>query len=101
MDQPRAQPAAVIVPLAGRPALSGGASQKTIERQAEAAWVKRVHYASLVVFPGLILFSFLVPARAGRIFWTVTIASLPLFFVVAGYHRWRRICPLAFVAQLP
>ena len=101
MDQLRAQPAAVIVPLAGRPALSGGTPQKTVERQAEAAWVKRVHYAALVVFPGLILFSFLAPARAGRIFWTVTIASLPLFFVVAGYHRWRRICPLAFVAQLP
>jgi len=99
MDQLRAQRAAVIVPLAGRPALS--ASQKTVERRAEAAWVKRVHYLALVAFPSLILFSFLVPARAGRIFWTVAIASLPLFFVVAGYHRWRRICPLAFVAQLP
>ena len=101
MDQLRAQRAAVIVPLAGGPALSGGTSQKTVERRAEAAWVTRVHYAALVAFPGLILFSFLVPVRAGRIFWTVTIASLPLFFVVAGYHRWRRICPLAFVAQLP
>jgi hypothetical protein len=29
------------------------------------------------------------------------IASLPLFIVLVGYHRWRRICPLAFVAQLP
>jgi hypothetical protein len=101
MDQLRAQRAAAIVPQAGRPALGGGASQKTVVPRPEAAWVERIHYAALVVFPGLILFSFLVPALAGRIFWTVAIASLPLFVVVAGYHRWRRICPLAFVAQLP
>jgi hypothetical protein len=29
------------------------------------------------------------------------IASLPVFIVLVGYHRWRRICLLAFVAQLP
>ena len=60
-----------------------------------------MRYAALVFFPGLILFSVAAPARAGRAFWTVAVASLPLFFVLAGYHRWRRICPLAFVAQLP
>jgi len=26
---------------------------------------------------------------------------LPLFIVLVGYHRWRRICPLAFFAQIP
>jgi Cyclic nucleotide-binding domain len=29
------------------------------------------------------------------------IASLPIFIVLVGYHRWRRICPVAFLAQLP
>jgi hypothetical protein len=29
------------------------------------------------------------------------VASLPLFIVLVGYHRWRRICPLAFFAQIP
>lgn len=57
--------------------------------------------AALVVFAGLIACGVLMPHLAGRLTWTVAIALLPLFFVVAGYHRWRRICPLAFVAELP
>ena len=61
----------------------------------------RVRLAALVVFPGLVIFSVLEPRLAGRVFWTVAVASLPLLFVLAGYHRWRRICPLAFVSQLP
>jgi Cyclic nucleotide-binding domain/4Fe-4S binding domain len=31
----------------------------------------------------------------------MAVAALPLFIVLVGYHRWRRICPLAFFAQLP
>lgn len=38
--------------------------------------------------------------HGNRILWTMAIASLPLFWVVAGYHVWRRICPLAVVGQL-
>ena len=66
----------------------------------DATWVELIRRAALVVFPALIVFCILVPWRAGRVFWTVAIAALPLFFVIAGYHRWRRICPLAYVAQL-
>jgi CRP-like cAMP-binding protein len=66
----------------------------------EAAWVELLRRAALVVFPTLVAFCVLVPRLAGRVFWTVAIASLPLFIVIAGYHRWRRICPLAYVAQL-
>jgi hypothetical protein len=29
------------------------------------------------------------------------VAALPLFIVLIGYHRWRRLCPLAFFAQVP
>ncbi len=67
----------------------------------DARWVKVATAAALVVFPGLIIFSVFRPDLAGRVVWTVAIASLPLFFVLAGYHRWRRICPLAFIAQVP
>lgn len=38
--------------------------------------------------------------HGNRILWTMAIASLPLFWVVAGFHVWRRICPLAVVGQL-
>ena len=77
------------------------ADRRPTARTPDAWWVERVRYAALVVFPGLVLFSLAFPERAGRVFWTVAIAALPLFFVLAGYHRWRRICPLAFIAQLP
>jgi hypothetical protein len=63
--------------------------------------VEPARHAALATLIGLVLLGLLVPHAAGRVFWTVAIASLPLFFVLAGYHRWRRICPLAFVAQLP
>ena len=63
--------------------------------------VEFVRQGAVAVFAGLILFSAFVPARAGRVFWTIAVASLPLIFVIAGYHRWREICPLAFVSQLP
>ena len=57
--------------------------------------------AAAIIFPALIVFGLLEPWLAGRVFWTVAVASLPLIFVIAGYHRGRRICPLALVAQLP
>ncbi len=38
--------------------------------------------------------------HGNRLLWTVGIAALPLFWIVAGYHVWRRICPLAVVGQL-
>ena len=37
--------------------------------------------------------------HGNRILWTMAIASLPFFWVVAGYHVWRRICPLAVAGQ--
>lgn len=70
-------------------------------RPPDAWWVEPVARTALVVFLGLIVLGALVPHRAGRVFWTVAVASLPLVFVIAGYHRWRRICPLAWIAQLP
>ena len=56
---------------------------------------------AVVVFFGLLVVDVALPHVAGRLFWTVAVASLPLLFVIAGYHRWRRICPLAWIAQIP
>jgi Cyclic nucleotide-binding domain len=87
------------------PAVAGARSAiprpKAPARALDAWWVALAARAALVVFPALILMGLLAPHSAGRVFWTVAVAGLPLFFVLAGYHRWRRICPLAFVAQLP
>ncbi|HET8547436.1 MAG TPA: cyclic nucleotide-binding domain-containing protein, partial [Bryobacteraceae bacterium] len=33
--------------------------------------------------------------------WSIVIAGLPLFILLVGYHRWRKICPLAFFSQIP
>jgi len=57
--------------------------------------------SALVVFVGLIGLGVVDRLHAGRVVWTVVIASLPLLVVLAGYHRWRRICPLGLLAQLP
>ncbi len=40
-------------------------------------------------------------AMTNRIWWTMIIPLLPLFFMVAGHEAWRRICPLSFVSQIP
>lgn len=64
-------------------------------------WVEPVRWMALLVFVALPIFSFLAEDYAGGVVWTIVIASLPVFIVLVGYHRWRRICPLAFIAQLP
>lgn len=66
-------------------------------------WVGPIKWAALVVFLSIPLFAHLPVMQpfAGRIVWTVVVAALPLFIVLIGYHRWRRVCPLAFFAQIP
>jgi hypothetical protein len=56
---------------------------------------------ALAVFIAIPLFASVFEDYAGGVVWTIVVASLPVFIVLVGYHRWRRICPLAFVAQLP
>ena len=45
--------------------------------------------------------SLLTEPWPAHIVWSVIIAGLPLFIVLIGYHRWRRICPLAFFSLIP
>jgi len=85
-----------------RPAASSKSRRPVAHiRPTDAWWVEPLRLAAAIIFPVLIVFGVLEPWLAGRVFWTVAVASLPLIFVIAGYHRWRRICPLALVAQLP
>src|SRR6186713_1986230 len=58
-------------------------------------WVDPLRWAALAVWLGIPAFALLAQPYAGRVVWTVAVASLPLFIVLVGYHRWRRICPLA------
>ncbi len=67
----------------------------------EEAWLAPVRRCALAVFVAMPVLGWLAPQWLGRVFWTVTVASLPLLIVLAGYHRWRQICPLAWFAQLP
>jgi Cyclic nucleotide-binding domain/4Fe-4S binding domain len=66
-------------------------------------WVGPVKWVALAVFVAVPLFAHttMMETLAGRIVWTVVVAGIPLFIVLVGYHRWRRICPLAFFAQIP
>ncbi len=64
-------------------------------------WVRPVGWAALVVWLAIPILGLTAQSVAGRIVWNMAIASLPLFIVLVGYHRWRRICPLAFVNQIP
>src|SRR6266436_923368 len=68
---------------------------------AKVWWVEFLRWAALAVFVALPAFAYFYRGLAGRVIWTIVVAALPLFIVLVGYHRWRRICPLAFFAQIP
>ena len=58
-------------------------------RPPDAWWVEPVARIAVVVFLGLLVLDVVWPQVAGRVFWTVAVASLPLLFVD------RRLPPLA------
>ena len=60
-----------------------------------------IRWVALAVFIAIPVTAPFVQKFAGRVVWTIAVAALPLFIVLVGYHRWRRVCPLAFFAQLP
>jgi Cyclic nucleotide-binding domain len=64
-------------------------------------WIAPLRWAALAVFIAVPVVAPLARSLAGRLVWTVFVAALPLFIVLIGYHRWRRICPLYFFANLP
>jgi Cyclic nucleotide-binding domain/4Fe-4S binding domain len=81
------------------------ASLRTISPRRPATddewWVEPIRWAALAVFIVVPIFAYFFQDYAGGVVWTILVAGLPIFIVLVGYHRWRRICPLAFFAQLP
>jgi CRP-like cAMP-binding protein len=71
-----------------------------LEKDSEGVWLEALRWCALAVFLALPVFAWIAPQWAGRIFWTIVLPILPLLIVLAGYHRWRRICPLAWFAHL-
>lgn len=64
-----------------------------------SGWLTAARVVLIVAFASTIP-TILGVEHGRRILWTVIIALLPIFWVLFGYHIWRRICPLAVVAQL-
>jgi Cyclic nucleotide-binding domain len=87
-------------PVTARPSPLKGTAKQAPVSDAEW-WVEPIRWIALAVFIAIPIFSLLAEDYAGGGVWTVVIAGLPVFIVLVGYHRWRRICPLAFFAQLP
>ncbi len=90
------------MPVAG-PISMGAGVVKAAGRAAEipeGAWVEALRWCALAVFLAFPVFAFLAPPWAGRLFWTILLPIIPLLIVLAGYHRWRRICPLAWFSNL-
>ena len=69
------------------------------ERGSVPLWVTAARAVLILAFAATIPFVLGAP-YGRRLFWAAAIASLPLFWVLGGYHLWRRICPLAVLSQL-
>jgi hypothetical protein len=93
---PTKAPSKVIPVLAPKPKPQAAATPDPEDR-----WVQPLRWVALAVWIGIPIFALLAQDIAGRIVWTVAVAALPIFIVLVGYHRWRRICPLAFWNQIP
>src|SRR5690349_18882625 len=79
------------LPVAGAAAFTDAGTVPT--------WVTAARVVLILALAATIPTVLMLP-QGNRIVWTVLIASLPIFFVVGGYHLWRRICPLAVAGQL-
>ena len=62
-------------------------------------WVTAARVVMMLAFAATIP-TVLNIADGNRLVWTICIAALPFFWMTAGYHVWRRICPLAVMGQI-
>ena len=69
--------------------------------QKSERWVEWLRLTALLFFVLIPFLGLMEYKYSPRIVWTVAVALLPLFIVLVGYHRWRRICPLAVFGKLP
>ena len=54
---------------------------------------------ALFILLSLIPVTYFLPYGTSMV-WTVVIPVLPVFIVSVGYNRWRKLCPLAWIAAL-
>lgn len=87
--------------VGAKPAVRPKAGPAAADEARAEWWVGVLRWAALAVFVAIPALTPFAQPLAGRAVWTIAVAALPLFIVLVGYHRWRRICPLAFFAQLP
>lgn len=76
------------------------ATTRQPEEVSGEAWLEPVRWCAWAAFVAILAVAGLSQRFAGRLVWTVAVAGLPLVIVLGGYHRWRRICPLAGLALL-
>src|SRR5512143_3827961 len=60
---------------------------------------RRVRDVLVAGYVGVVLLG-LVSDVQQRVFWTVLLPLLPVGIVLAGFHAWRSVCPLAFFGQI-
>jgi len=58
-----------------------------------------VQAIALFILLSLIPITFFMPSGTALV-WTILIPIVPLFIVLVGYNRWRKLCPLAWIASL-
>jgi hypothetical protein len=80
---------------------SSSAAIEAAPTQNAPRWLATLRWTALAVWLLIPPLGILAQPVAGRLVWTVAVASLPLFIVLVGYHNWRRMCPLAFFSQIP
>src|SRR5437764_6474669 len=92
-----ATPRNPATPTRSLPVMGKKASEADVEW-----WVEPIKWIALAVFIAIPVFAHteMMETIAGRIVWTMVVAGIPLFIVLVGYHRWRRLCPLAFFSQI-
>jgi hypothetical protein len=95
------RPNTAVIPSPKPTSPASDAAPRPAPASKSERWVTAMGWVALAVFIALPMCTYVFEAYAGGVVWTIMITSLPVFIVLVGYHRWRRICPLAFLAQLP
>ena len=85
--------------MARRPKRASGGWAAFTDGGLAPSWVVAARVVMLLAFAATIPLVLGVE-HGNRLVWTVLIAALPFFWMTAGYHVWRRICPLAVMGQL-
>ncbi len=55
---------------------------------------------AIFVFVGLLPVLWFFPQNSNALVWTLVIPLIPIFWLVIGYSRFRRICPLAWISTI-